>query len=95
MGSPMHGAYGIGFVTFIAPALCLVEVRRFRNSKLLYWVTIIASFAGIFYFWLIVFGLDPIQYQGITQRFFGTINALWPTVFAYLILKQKTSTLND
>lgn len=50
--------------------------------------TVFCSLMGVLYLWLILVGLDPEGYTGLTQRIFGSINFLWPLVFAYQALKK-------
>ena len=82
-GSRMHGAYGLGLVVMIAPALTMVKVRELAGDDRTYWITGIVSFIGVFYFWLNVLGYDPAQYRGLTQRMYATITLLWPAWAAY------------
>ncbi len=81
MGGPMHGLYIIGIFNIIAPALSLLDVRDERLREKLYGLTAFVSFMGVIYLWLMLNGFDPEGYSGLTQRFFGSINFLWPLVF--------------
>lgn len=82
MGSPMHGLYIIGIFNILAPALSLLDVRNTALQQRLHGITVFCSLAGILYVWILLNGFDPEAYSGLTQRIFGSINFLWPLVFA-------------
>ncbi len=89
MGGPMHGLYIIGIFNIIAPALSLLEVRDDILRTRLLGVTVFVSVSSVLYLWLLLNGFDPDGYQGLTQRVFGSINYLWPIVFAYQFFKIR------
>lgn len=89
MGNPMHGAYGLGLIVMIAPALSMVEVRNLAEDDRTYWITGVVSFIGVFYFWLNVLGYDPVQYRGLTQRIYASVTLLWPAWAAYRLLYEN------
>ena len=91
MGSPMHGAYGLGLIVMVAPALTMVEVRDIANDDSTYWITGIVSFIGIFYFWLNTLGYDPPHYRGLTQRIYASLTLLWPAWAAYRLMHPSPS----
>lgn len=82
-GSPLHGLYAIGIFNILSPALSLLDVRNETLQKKLYPITVFCSLMAVFYLWILLTGLDPEGYAGLTQRVFGTINFLWPLVFAW------------
>jgi Protein of unknown function (DUF998) len=86
MGSPMHGAYGLGLIVMVAPALSMVEIGGMAEDDRTYWITGIVSFIGIFYFWLNTLGYDPVHYRGLTQRIYASLTLLWPAWAAYRLL---------
>jgi len=86
MGSPMHGAYGLGLIVMVAPALSMVEIGGTEEGNRTYWITGIISFIGIFYFWLNTLGYDPVHYRGLTQRIYASLTLLWPAWAAYRLL---------
>ncbi|MEM1052452.1 MAG: DUF998 domain-containing protein [Pseudomonadota bacterium] len=86
MGTPMHGLYAIGIINILGPALTVLETRDEALRQRLIGFTVFCSLAGVFYLWIILTGLDPEAYSGLTQRIFGSINFLWPLVFAYRAL---------
>lgn len=88
MGSPMHGLYVIGIFNILAPALTVLECREEGLRQDMIPITVFCSLMGMLYLWLNLVGLDPEGYRGLTQRVFGSINFLWPMVFAYRALKK-------
>jgi hypothetical protein len=91
MGSPMHGAYGLGLVVMIAPALSMVEARRLSDDGRTYWITGLVSFLGVIYFWLNLLGFDPTHYRGLTQRIYAVLTLLWPAWAAYRLLYTRAT----
>jgi len=91
MGSPMHGAYGLGLIVMVAPALSMFEARGLSQDGRIYWITGIVSFLGIFYFWLNVLGFDPMHYRGFTQRIYAILTLLWPAWAANRLLQESPS----
>ncbi len=89
MGGPMHGLYIIGIFSILAPALSLLDIQDDEMRTRLHSLTAFVSFAGILYLWLLLNGFDPEGYSGLTQRIFGSINYLWPLVFAAQFSKLK------
>jgi hypothetical protein len=89
MGSPMHGAYGLGLIVMVAPALSMIEARGIADDDRTYWITGLVCFIGIFYFWLNVLGNDPAHYRGLTQRIYASLTLLWPFWAAYRLMYGK------
>lgn len=82
MGGPMHGLYIIGIFNILAPALAMMDVRDPVLRDRLYGITVFVSLSSVLYLWILLNGFDPDGYSGLTQRVFGSINFLWPFVFA-------------
>ena len=95
MGGPMHGLYGIGIISLVAPALSLIELRVLRNNRTAYFITVFVSLSTVLYLWLNFTGLDPAQAKGLTQRIFSSINSLWPAVIAMLLLRHPSDERHD
>jgi len=91
MGSPMHGAYGLGLIVMVAPALAALETIGLAADDSIYWITGVVSFLGIVYFWLNTLGYDPALYRGLTQRIYACLTLLWPAWAAYRLLYGTTS----
>ncbi len=92
MGGPMHGLYIIGIFSILAPALCLLDIQDSEIRSKLHGITVFVSLSAMLYLWMALNGFDPEGYQGLTQRIFGSINYLWPLVFAYKVSQTKTAT---
>ncbi|MEP3655963.1 MAG: DUF998 domain-containing protein [Litorimonas sp.] len=88
MGSPMHGIYIIGIFNVLAPALTLLDLRDSHLMRKLHGVTVFVSLMGVLYLWILLNGFDPEGYSGLTQRIFGSINYLWPFVFAWTYFRS-------
>jgi len=88
MGSPLHGFYIIGIFNILAPALSCLDVRDHKLRAKLYGITIFVSLTSVLYLWILLNGFDPEGYSGLTQRMFGTINFLWPLVFAWTFFRR-------
>ena len=88
MGEPMHGLYGIGLVSVLAPALSFIELQLREDTRAMYLVTVFVSLSSLLYVWLILTGLDPAHAKGLTQRVFSSINSLWPAVTVMILLRQ-------
>lgn len=85
-GSPLHGMYGIGMFSVLTPLLFLSElggsasVRMHRVSR---WIALI----GMVYLWMMVCGLDPAPYRGLTQRLAALPAFAW---YALAVLELRT-----
>jgi hypothetical protein len=82
IGSPWHGAYGIGLFIMILPFVFLYELNELK-TKQLHNFSIAAGFLMFFYFWLMIARLDPVEYRGLTQRLFGLVVFGWFSYIAY------------
>lgn len=88
MGSPMHGLYILGIVNIIGPALSLLDIQSELLRERLHGMTVFVSLCAVFYIWVLLNGFDPEGYAGLTQRIFGSINFLWPLVFAWHVPRK-------
>jgi len=88
MGGPMHGLYIIGIFNILAPALSLLEIKDSAIRRAMHHVTVFVSLSSVSYLWILLNGFDPENYSGLTQRIFGSINYLWPFIFAIQLTKQ-------
>lgn len=66
-GSPLHGMYSIGIFSILTPLLFLVELGA-DASRRIAWVARVTSLLGMLYLWLMLSGLDPQPWRGLTQR---------------------------
>jgi uncharacterized protein DUF998 len=95
MGGPMHGLYGVGMISLLAPTLSLIELRVLRDSSTAYFITVFVSLSTCLYLWLNFTGFDPAHAKGLTQRIFSSINSLWPAVIATILLRQNSDLNHD
>lgn len=83
MGSPLHGLYGLGLFMVLVPAFFAVEFpqewgrRRIRNLSML------AALLNLVYMWLMISGLDPAKFTGLTQRIATLIIFGWYAFASY------------
>ena len=91
MGGPMHGLYGIGLISVLAPALSLIELQVPRDTRAMYLTTVFVSLSTFLYVWLNLAGFDPAHTKGLTQRVFSSINSLWPAVTAMILLRRTSA----
>jgi hypothetical protein len=66
-GSPLHGLYGVGMFSVLTPLLFVVELgvqASTRIGRVSRWTSLVA----MTYLWLMMVGLDPLPYHGLTQR---------------------------
>ena len=52
MGGPMHGLYGVGIISLLAPTLSLLELRVLRDTRTAYFITVFVSLSVCLYLWL-------------------------------------------
>ena len=86
----MHGLYGIGLISVLAPALSLIELQLPRDTRAMYLTTVFVSLSTLLYIWLTLAGFDPTHTKGLTQRVFSSINSLWPAVTAMILLRRTS-----
>lgn len=87
IGSPWHGAYGIGLFIMILPFIFIYELNSLIKSRTFHNLSIIAGFLMFFYFWLMIARLDPVDYRGLTQRLFGIVVFGWFSYISYHLNK--------
>ena len=90
LGGPMHGLYGIGLISVLAPALSLIELQMPGDTRAMYLITVFVSLSTFLYIWLNLAGFDPAHTKGLTQRVFSSINSLWPAVTAMILLRRTS-----
>lgn len=87
IGSPLHGLYGIGMFSVLTPLLFLVELGT-QGSTRIGRVSRWASLLAMIYLWLMMVGLDPLPYRGLTQRI-ALIPAFGWYTFAAMELRRQ------
>lgn len=89
MGSPLHGLYGLGFFMVLVPAFFATEVAQ-ADGKLQN-LSMFVALAIMFYLWLMISGLDPREFRGLTQRIATLVIFGWYTVASYSLLRKGSS----
>ncbi|MEM0519389.1 DUF998 domain-containing protein [Aequorivita flava] len=88
MGSPMHGFYGIGLSLMLLPFISCYELKNEMVRKTFFKISIISGFVMFIYFWSTIVGLDPQDYQGLTQRIAAIFMFGWIAYLAYELEKS-------
>lgn len=88
MGSPLHGLYGAGLILPLAPACFAAEFARGhqRDWKIVKLSLAVALFTMV-YLWLMLFGFDPEEYRGLTQRIATLVMWGWYSIACYALTK--------
>ncbi|MEO1048434.1 MAG: DUF998 domain-containing protein [Pseudomonadota bacterium] len=74
-GSPWHGLYGLAVFSVLVPACFAAEFPLGGGSR---WLSLAVAFAGLVYLWaMVLVGLEPPEYRGVTQRVFSLIAFGW------------------
>ena len=87
-GSPLHGLYGIGMFYVLTPLFFLVELgseASTRIGRVSRWTSLLA----MIYLWMMVTGLDPLPYRGLTQRIALLPAFGWYTFAAMELRRQR------
>lgn len=91
MGSPLHGLYGIGLISILGPAFFVAESQGMgMEPRTSIWF-LAASLLTLFYMWLLLVGLDPLQYHGLTQRLSVIIIFGWYSLASLVLLSRQPS----
>lgn len=89
MGSPLHGLYGLGLFMALVPALFAAEIAptgsQLRNLSML------VALAIMGYLWLMLSGLDPPAFRGLTQRIATLVIFGWYAVASYSLVSTPLS----
>lgn len=87
-GSPLHGLYGIGIFSVLTPLLFLVELGTQASTRI-GWVSRWTALLAMAYLWLMVAGLDPPPYRGLSQRIALLPAFGWYTFAAMELRRQR------
>ncbi|MGB3470987.1 MAG: DUF998 domain-containing protein [Erythrobacter sp.] len=79
-GNPLHGLYGLAIFSVLVPAFYVAEYRTSRSIKQL---SLAASFIALLYMWVLLVGLEPPEYRGVTQRIASLVSFGWFAVLAF------------
>ena len=89
MSSPLHGLYGLGFVMVLVPAFFAAEIAPAGSS--LRNLSMLVALITMLYFWLMLSGLDPHGFRGLTQRISTLITFGWYAVASYSLARTERS----
>lgn len=87
-GSPWHGLYGIGLICVLAPALFVAESPGIANDPRLRRWFLAAAVLTLLYMWLMITGLDPMPYRGLTQRIAVVFMFGWYALAGMILLRD-------
>lgn len=82
MGSPLHGLYGLGLFMALVPAFFAAEARGKVSSNIMT-LSLASALLSLGYLWLMLAGLDPDGYEGLTQRISTVVIFGWYSIAAY------------
>lgn len=92
MGSPLHGLYGIGFFMVLVPAFFAAEACRADDATCAWMRRLSMAMAAfnLLYFWMMIAGLDPEGWHGLTQRLFMVVSFGWYSVAAWWLVRDTS-----
>ncbi|MEM7701491.1 MAG: DUF998 domain-containing protein [Pseudomonadota bacterium] len=74
-GTPWHGLYGMAVFSILVPAFVAAE---FPVTPALRQLSLATAFLALIYMWaMLVVGIDPPEYRGLTQRAFSAVAFGW------------------
>lgn len=79
-GNPLHGLHGLAIFSVLVPTFYVAEYRTSRSIKQL---SLAASFIALLYMWVLLVGLEPPEYRGVTQRAASLVSFGWFAVLAF------------
>ncbi|MEO0550024.1 MAG: DUF998 domain-containing protein [Pseudomonadota bacterium] len=83
MGSPLHGLYGLPIFSILVPAFFVAEFHDRISWKGFIGLSLAASTLSLVYMWILLIGLDPAAYRGLTQRLGTLIIFGWFSIAAF------------
>lgn len=87
-GHPLHGMYGLPiFSVLVAPFFA----AEFRNAWKPDWFKQYSLFTGmvsLFFMWILIVGIEPQEYMGLTQRISSIFSFGWFAVAAFVFKPQ-------
>jgi hypothetical protein len=92
MGSPWHGLYGLGLFMSLVPAFFASEARGVIRDNRVIQISLACALFNLAYMWLMIAGLDPPAYKGVTQRIATVVIMGWYTLAAYALAKAAAAT---
>ena len=87
LGSPWHGLYGLGLFMSLVPAFFAAEAKEPLGDSRVIQISMACAVFNLAYMWLMIAGLDPPAYKGVTQRIATLVIMGWYTIAAYALAK--------
>lgn len=85
MGSPLHGLYGLGIFMTLVPAFFATEFSASFGPQPICKVSMAVAVFTLLYFWLMLSGLDPEGFRGLSQRIATVVIFGWYSLAAYFL----------
>ncbi|ANU06720.1 DUF998 domain-containing protein [Paraurantiacibacter namhicola] len=89
-GDPRHGLYGLAIFAVLLPAFFATEFSDWL-TPVGKQISLFVAFAGLFYMWFLLVGLDPAEYRGLTQRAYILLSFGWFLVPFMAAGRQRTA----
>ncbi len=86
-GNPLHGLYGLTIFTVLVPACFSAELRGSWGGDRRQTPSLIVAIATLLYMWLMVSGLHPPAFRGLSQRLALVVIFGWYTYASILLLR--------
>ncbi|MEO9117153.1 MAG: DUF998 domain-containing protein [Gemmatimonadaceae bacterium] len=84
MSSPLHGLNGLGgFSMVLVPAFFAAEIQQLGSSSRIRQLSLLVTAVFMAYLWLMLAGLDPSHFRGLTQRLITVIYFGWFSLVCY------------
>lgn len=77
VGNPLHGLYGLAIFLVLVPAFFVAEFPNTTSSNWFRDFSLMTATLGLIYMWILLAGLDPIEYRGLTQRVATVLAFSW------------------
>ncbi len=91
MGTPLHGLYGLPIFSVVLPVFFLIEHDDGKSNAFRSY-TLFTTLVALIYLWLMMSGLDPTEYRGLTQRAAIIVLNTWIAWAAYRSFKSLGDT---
>ncbi|MEM9502213.1 MAG: hypothetical protein AAF941_10270 [Pseudomonadota bacterium] len=79
-GNPLHGLYGLAVFSVLVPVFYAAEYPAKTAFKQ---VSLAVAFVSLLYMWLLLVGLEPPEYRGMTQRVASLASFGWFALAAF------------
>ena len=92
--SPLHDVYGLTTILIVVPVLFALEMQDYYSSKNFKNFCVLVTLIHIVFFWFFSYGFMPIEYKGVTQRFWVAITLIWYGIAAYQVVTVANKKIN-